>query len=71
MPAVVSRGGIFFLGGHKGTLPALLPLPVEPFRYYQYGERTGQLIGKSHETGCQCNLTDPGRLPISITAQSD
>ncbi len=25
--------------------PALLPLPVEPFRYYQYGERTVHLDG--------------------------
>ena len=25
--------------------PALLPLPVEPFRYYQYGERTVPLDG--------------------------
>jgi transposase len=25
--------------------PALLPLPVEPFRYYQYGERTAHLDG--------------------------
>jgi transposase len=25
--------------------PALLPLPVEPFRYYQYGERTVNLDG--------------------------
>jgi hypothetical protein len=25
--------------------PALLPLPFEPFRYYQYGERTVQLDG--------------------------
>jgi hypothetical protein len=29
--------------GHKK--PALLPLPVEPFRYYQYGERTVHLDG--------------------------
>ncbi len=26
-------------------LPALVPLPVEPFRYYQYGERTVHLDG--------------------------
>jgi len=26
--------------------PALLPLPVEPFRYYLYGERT------VHPDGC-------------------
>jgi hypothetical protein len=25
--------------------PALLPLPIEPFRYYQYGERTAHLDG--------------------------
>ncbi len=25
--------------------PALLPLPIEPFRYYQYGERTVHLDG--------------------------
>jgi hypothetical protein len=25
--------------------PALLPLPVEPFRYYQFGERTVHLDG--------------------------
>ena len=25
--------------------PALLPLPVEPFRYYKYGERTVHLDG--------------------------
>ena len=25
--------------------PSLLPLPVEPFRYYQYGERTVHLDG--------------------------
>jgi hypothetical protein len=25
--------------------PALLPLPLEPFRYYQYGERTVHLDG--------------------------
>src|SRR2546425_11328059 len=25
--------------------PALLPLPVEPFRYYQYGDRTVHLDG--------------------------
>jgi hypothetical protein len=25
--------------------PALLPLPVEPFRYYQYGERAVHMDG--------------------------
>src|SRR5205809_8079489 len=25
--------------------PALLPLPIEPFRYYQYGQRTVHLDG--------------------------
>ena len=25
--------------------PTLLPLPLEPFRYYQYGERTVHLDG--------------------------
>ncbi len=25
--------------------PSLLPLPIEPFRYYQYGERTVHLDG--------------------------
>ena len=25
--------------------PSLIPLPVEPFRYYQYGERTVHLDG--------------------------
>lgn len=25
--------------------PSLRPLPIEPFRYYQYGERTGHLDG--------------------------
>ena len=25
--------------------PSLLPLPLEPFRYYQYGERTVHLDG--------------------------
>ena len=25
--------------------PTLLPLSVEPFRYYQYGERVGHLDG--------------------------
>ena len=28
-----------------GGAPALLPLPVEPFRYYQFGERTVHLDG--------------------------
>jgi transposase len=48
--------------------PALLPLPVEPFRYYQYGERTVHLDGcveveaayySAHQAGsigvCRCN----------------
>src|SRR5207248_11000810 len=26
--------------------PTLLPLPIEPFRYYQYGERTVHLDGR-------------------------
>ena len=33
------------LKGMRFERPALLPLPIEPFRYYQYGERTVHLDG--------------------------
>src|SRR5712691_7313751 len=31
--------------GIEETNPTLLPLPIEPFRYYQYGDRTVHLDG--------------------------
>ena len=39
--------------------PHLLPLPLEPFRYYQYGERAVHLDGCAEVDPCR--IQDPDR----------
>ena len=36
--------------------PALAPLPIEPFRYYPYGERIVHLDGCVEVEGCKASL---------------
>ena len=48
--------------------PALLPLPVEPFRYYQYGERTVHLDG-CVEVEAAYYSAPPGWIGRRIRAQ--
>ncbi|MBV8523391.1 MAG: IS21 family transposase, partial [Acetobacteraceae bacterium] len=52
--------------------PALLPLPLEPFRYYQYGERTVHMDG-CVEIEAAYYGTPPGwigwRIPVQWDAQ--
>ncbi len=48
--------------------PALLPLPVEPFRYYQYGERTVHLDG-CVEVEAAYYSTPPGWIGRRIHVQ--
>jgi len=53
--------------------PALLPLPLEPFRYYQYGERTVHLGGcveviGGNEAG---GLYSPPSCPTYFTSKPD
>jgi len=50
--------------------PALLPLPVEPFRYYQYGERTVHLDG-CVEVEAAYYSTPPGWIGKLVRAQWD
>ena len=50
--------------------PALLPLPVEPFRYYQYGERMVHLDG-CVEVEAAYYSTPPGWIGRRIQAQWD
>src|SRR5277367_2874744 len=48
--------------------PALLPLPVEPFRYYQYGERTVHLDG-CVEVGAAYYGAPPGWIGRRVRVQ--
>ena len=50
--------------------PALLPLPVEPFRYYQYGERTVHLDG-CVEVEAAYYSAPPGWIGRRVQAQWD
>ena len=50
--------------------PALLPLPVEPFRYYQYGERTVHLDG-CVEVEAAYYSTPPGWIGKLVRVQWD
>ena len=50
--------------------PALLPLPVEPFRYYQYGERTVHLDG-CVEVEAAYYGAPPGWIGRRVSVQSD
>ncbi|MEN8184231.1 MAG: IS21 family transposase [Myxococcota bacterium] len=50
--------------------PHLLPLPVEPFRYYAYGERTVHLDGAVEVEGAYYHLP-PGWLGRRVHAQWD
>ena len=50
--------------------PALLPLPVEPFRYYQYGERTVHLDG-CIEVEAAYYSTPPGWIGKLVRVQWD
>jgi transposase len=50
--------------------PALLPLPVEPFRYYQYGERTVHLDG-CVEVEAAYYGTPPGWIGRRVQVQWD
>src|SRR5439155_232513 len=46
--------------------PALLPLPLEPFRYYQYGQRTVHLDG-CVEVDAAYYSAPPGWKSVSMT----
>jgi transposase len=50
--------------------PQLLPLPVEPFRYYQYGQRTVHLDGAVEVEGAYYHLP-PGWLGQRVAVQWD
>ena len=50
--------------------PALLPLPIEPFRYYQYGERTVHLDG-CVEVEAAYYSTPPGWIGRLVRVQWD
>jgi len=50
--------------------PHLLPLPLEPFRYYQYGERTVHLDGAVEVEGAYYHLP-PGWLGRRVSVQWD
>jgi hypothetical protein len=50
--------------------PHLLPLPLEPFRYYQYGERTVHLDGAVEVEGAYYHLP-PGHLGRRLAVQWD
>jgi transposase len=50
--------------------PHLLPLPVEPFRYYEFGTRTVHLDGNVEVAGSYYEAT-PGRIGQLLTVQWD
>jgi hypothetical protein len=50
--------------------PSLLPLPLEPFRYYQYGERVVHLDG-CVEVAAAYYSTPPGWIGRSVLVQWD
>jgi transposase len=50
--------------------PQLLPLPLEPFRYYQHGERTVHLDGAVEVEGAYYHLP-PGHLGRRVQVQWD
>ena len=50
--------------------PALLPLPIEPFRYYQFGDRTVNLDG-CVEVGAAYYSTPPGWIGRLVPVQWD
>jgi hypothetical protein len=50
--------------------PYLLPLPIEPFRYYQYGERVVHLDGCVEVEGAYYGLP-PGRIGRLVKVQWD
>lgn len=50
--------------------PALLALPVEPFRYYEYGKRTVHLDGNVEVGGAYYEAA-PGRIGSEISVQWD
>jgi hypothetical protein len=50
--------------------PALLPLPLEPFRYYQYGERTVHLDGCA-EMEAAYYSAPPGWISRRVQVQWD
>jgi hypothetical protein len=50
--------------------PALLPLPLEPFRYYLYGERTVHLDG-CVEMEAACYGAPPGWIGRQVQVQWD
>jgi transposase len=50
--------------------PHLLPLPVEPFRHYQYGDRTVHLDGSVEVDGAYYHVP-PGRIGQRLRVQWD
>ena len=50
--------------------PHLLPLPVEPFRYYQFGNRTVHLDGSVEVAGAYYHLP-PGHIGRRLSVQWD
>jgi hypothetical protein len=50
--------------------PHLLPLPVEPFRYYQFGNRTVHLDGSVEVDGAYYHLP-PGHIGKRLSVQWD
>ena len=50
--------------------PSLLPLPVEPLRYYRYGDRTVHLDGAVEVDGAYYHVP-PGRIGQRLRVQWD
>jgi hypothetical protein len=50
--------------------PSLLPLPIEPFRYYEFGDRTVHLDGAVEVAGAYYHVP-PGRISQRLRVQWD
>jgi len=50
--------------------PSLLPLPIEPFRYYEFGDRTVHLDGAVEVAGAYYHVP-PGRIGQRLRVQWD
>ena len=50
--------------------PTLLPLPLEPFRYYQYGERIVHLDGCVDLLSCEMDVRVGGRYRLVFSHQA-
>ncbi len=54
----------------REELPHLQPLPLEPFRYYEYGTRSVHLDGHV-EVGAAYYSVPPGRIGTAVAVQWD